>query len=191
MKIGFMALLSAGLLGALAVGNPAAAEVLSFTYTNAADGNLTANFTINVVGGYAVSGTGMVTSSFLAGTDTLDLVTYQTTLPAGDGSINVTNIPVTNGFTWHTVPGGSGPDFLADNVVNTSPSPLYFDTYGIAFSINSGPSIVGGLNIFDGSPTFTGYSDNFSGGGVEEFMLVSVLSRRHRSPPRCRSLQAA
>jgi hypothetical protein len=45
---------------------------------------------------------------------------------------------------------------------------LYFDTYGIVFSINSGPSIVGGLNIFDGSPTFTGYSDNFSGGGVVE-----------------------
>ena len=92
-------------------------------------------------------------------------MTYQTALPAGDGSINVTNNPVTNGFTWHTVPGSTGPDFQVDNVVNTSPSPLYFDTYGILFSISSGGSIVGGLNIFDGSPTFTGYSDNFSGGG--------------------------
>jgi hypothetical protein len=166
MKRGFLALLSAGLLGTLAFANPAAASVLSFTYTNAADGNLSANFSIDVVGGYAVSGTGMVTSSFLSGTDTLDLVTYQTNLPAGDGSINVTNNPVTNGFTWHTVPGGTGADFLVDNVVNTSP--LYFDTYGIVFSINSGTSIVGGLNIFDGSPTFKGYSDNFSGGGVVE-----------------------
>ena len=157
MKSGFLALLSAGLSAALAFANSASAEVLSFTYTNAADGNLSANFTINIVGGYAVSGTGMVTSSFLSGTDTLNLVTYQTTLPAGDGSINVTNSPVTNGFTWHTVPGGTGADFLADNIVNTSP--LYFDTYGIVFSINGGGSIVGGLNIFDGSPTFTGYSD--------------------------------
>src|SRR5664279_147259 len=73
-------LLSAGLLGGLAVVTPAAATVLSFTYTNAADGNLTANFTIDVVGGYAVSGTGTVTSSFLSGTDTLNLVTYQTIL---------------------------------------------------------------------------------------------------------------
>ena len=166
MKNRFLVLLSTGLLGTLAVANPAAADVLSFMYTNPADGNLTANFTIDVEGGYAVSGTGFVTSSLLGGTDTLNLVTYQTMLPAGDGSINVTNNPVTNGFTWHTVPGGTGADFQADNVVNTSPSPLYFDTYGIVFSIDSGASIVGGLNIFDGAGVFTGYSDNFSGGGT-------------------------
>jgi hypothetical protein len=142
------------------------ADTLSFTYTDAADGNLVADFSIDVVNGYAVSGTGTVTSTLLGATDTLNLVTFNSTLPAGDGGINVTNTPVTNGFTWHTVPGSTGPDFLADNVVNEPPAPLSFDTYGVVFSIsNAANSIVGGLNIFDGSPTFAGYSDNFSGGG--------------------------
>jgi hypothetical protein len=143
------------------------ADTLSFSYSNAADGNLVADFTLDIVNGYAVSGTGTVTSTALGGaTDTLTLLPYNGTLPAGDGSINVTNNPVANGFTWHTVPGSGGADFQADNVVNTTPSPFYFDTYGVVFSIsNSSNALVGGLNIFDGDPTFAGYSDNFGAGG--------------------------
>jgi hypothetical protein len=168
LKRNLTPLMSFALMAGLALANPAYADdPLSFTYTNAADGNLVANFTIDVVGGYAVSGTGTVTSSFLTGTNTLNLVTYQTVLPAGDGSINVTNSPVTNGFTWHGVAGSGGADFLADNVVLT-PSPLYLDEYGLLFSItDASDTMVGGLNIFDqGPPDGVGYSDNFAANGT-------------------------
>ena len=113
------------LLGFVSIALMAGATVsnagsVSFTYSDPTEGGLIANFTVDVVGGYAISGSGTITSSLLAGPEDLTLLAYNGSLPAGAGSINVTNNPVLNGFTWHTVPGSSGPDFLVDNVVNSS-----------------------------------------------------------------------
>jgi len=105
-----------------------------------------------VVGGNAVSGTGTITSTLLSGPENLSLVTASSTMPAGAGSINVTNTPVPGGFTWHTVPGSTGPDFLVDTVVNASAP--YLDYYGLAFSINdpNTNAIVGGIAFWANNP---------------------------------------
>jgi hypothetical protein len=150
MKTKLLGLMSIALMAGTTVSN--AADV-SFVYADSAEGNLVADFTVDVVGGYAISGSGTITSSLLAGPEDLTLLPYNGTLPAGDGSINVTNSPVTNGFTWHTVPGSGGADFLVDNVVNSSPA--YLDNYGLAFEIvdPNTSAIIGGFNPYANNPS--------------------------------------
>jgi hypothetical protein len=163
VKAGFAILITAALVsGATA----ASAQDISFTYSDPAEGNLVANFTLDVVGGLAVSGSGTVTSSLISGTDDLTLITSSSTLPAGGGSINPTGVPGPSGFTWHSVPGATGPDFLSDAVVNAGAP--YLDDYGLSFLIsnNSNP-IVGGINIYaNSSSADSSYTTNLSVGGT-------------------------
>ncbi len=165
MKTKLLGLLSIALLAGTTVAN---ATDVSFVYTDSTEGNLVADFTVDVVGGYAISASGTITSSLLAGPENLTLLPYNGSLPAGDGSINVTNTPVTNGFTWHTVPGASGPDFIVDNVVNSSPS--FLDNYGLAFEIvdPSSSAIIGGFNPYANNPADPGslYTANLSANGA-------------------------
>jgi len=161
------------LLGFVSIALMAGATVsnagnVSFSYSDPTEGDLIANFTVDVVGGYAISGSGTITSSLLVGPENLTLLTYNGSLPAGAGSINVTNIPVLNGFTWHTVPGSSGPDFLVDNVVNSSAA--YLDNYGLAFEIinPNTHTIIGGFNPYANNPSdpSTLYTANLSANGA-------------------------
>jgi hypothetical protein len=140
------------LLGVAA--SPASASPVSFTFLDAAMGNLTAHFTVDVVGGLAVSGTGTITSSlasFSGNTYDLLLLTASSgPLGAGNGSINPTpgTPPYDNGsgFTWHGVTGSGGADFLVDAVVNSSAN--YLDDYGLAFAMidHTTSAWVGGFN---------------------------------------------
>jgi hypothetical protein len=162
MKTKLLGLMSIALTVATAVSS---ASTVSFEYTDPAEGNLVAYFTLNVTSGLATSGTGTITSSLFSGTDTLRLLTASSTLPPGGGSINSTGIPGPSGFTWHTVPGSSGPDFLSDAVVNNSAP--FFDNYGLSFLIsNTGNPIVGGINIYaNTSSPSSSYTGNLSVSG--------------------------
>lgn len=162
MKLGYAGLMVAALISGATVAN---AQDISFTYTDPAEGNLVADFTLDVVSGLAVSGSGTITSSLIPGTDNLTLITASSTLPAGGGSINPTGAPGPSGFTWHTVPGSTGPDFLSDAVVNAGAP--YFDDYGLSFLISSMSNpIVGGINIYaNGSSADSSYTTNLSVSG--------------------------
>lgn len=162
MKTKLLGLMSIALMAGATVSN--AADV-SFIYTDSAEGNLIANFTVDVVSGLAVSGTGTVTSTLFASPDNLTLVTGNSTLPAGGGSINFTHSPVPSGFTWHTVPGSGGADFLADAVVNASAP--YLDNNGLSFLIsNIANPIVGGINIYaNTSSADSSFTANLGVGG--------------------------
>lgn len=162
MKTTLLGLVSIALMAGATVSN---ASTASFEYTDPAEGNLVALFTVNVVGGLATSGTGTVTSTLFSGTDNLTLVTASSTLPAGGGSINPTGVPGPSGFTWHGVPGSGGADFLADAVVNaTAP---YLDNNGLAFLIsNMTNPIVGGINIYANSTSpSSSFAANLGVGG--------------------------
>jgi hypothetical protein len=162
MKATLLGLASMALMVGATVSN---ASSESFEYTDPAEGNLVAFFTVNVAGGLATSGTGTVTSTLFSGTDNLTLVTASSTLPPGGGSINPTGVPGPSGFTWHTVPGSTGPDFLSDAVV-TAGAP-YLDNYGLSFLIsNMGNPIVGGINIYaNTSSPSSSFAGNLSVGG--------------------------
>jgi PEP-CTERM motif len=162
-----------GLMSIVVLAGPivANADSLSFTYSNSSEANVSASFTVNVVGGLAQSGTGTITSTLWSGTEHLTLLTPSSTLPAGAGSINPTPgtppYDLGSGFTWHTVPGSSGPDFLGDAVVNAAAA--YVDDYGLTFAIidPNTSSIVGGINLSAntlGNPT-TSYTANLSANG--------------------------
>jgi hypothetical protein len=142
------------------------AATVAFTYSDPTEGNLVANFTLDVVNGYAVSGTGTATSTLFSGPENLTLLTATSTLPAGAGSINFTNNPPPSGFTWHTVPGSTGPDFQGDAVVNASAA--YLDNYGLVFELvnPNTKAIIGGFNPYSvsNSPS-TNYIGNLSVGG--------------------------
>ncbi len=107
MKIKLLGLLFITLMLGTAVSN--AADV-SFTDTDPAEGSLVANCTVDVIGGFAISGTGTVTSTLFPAPENLTLLTGSSTLPAGGGSINDTGILAPSGFTWHTVPNSGGAD---------------------------------------------------------------------------------
>jgi hypothetical protein len=162
MKVGFASLITAVLIGGATV---ASAQDVSFTYSDPAEGNLVANFTVDVEGGLAVSGSGTITSSLISGTDDLTLITASSTLPAGGGSINPTGVPGPSGFTWHTVPGSGGADFLSDAVVNGGAP--YLDDFGLSFLISSiSNPIVGGINIYaNSSSADSSYTGNLGVGG--------------------------
>jgi len=127
----------------------ASAAPESFQYFSASAGNITADFTVDVVGGVAVSGSGSFSSTALGSFDLL-LLTSSSVLPAGDGSINPTpGSPagdLGSGFTWHGVAGSGGADFIGDAVVNSSPN--YLDDYGLIFAVvdRNTNAIVGGFN---------------------------------------------
>jgi hypothetical protein len=144
MKAELLGLMSIVLLAAATVSN---ATEVSFSYTDSSEGNLIANFTVNVVSGLAVSGSGTATSTLFSGPENLTLVTGSSTLPSGGGSINDTGVPGPSGFTWHTVPGSGGADFLSDTVVNGAAP--FLDNYGLSFLIsNKTNPIYGGINIY-------------------------------------------
>jgi hypothetical protein len=146
----------------------------SFHYFSASAGGLTADFTVDVVGGLALSGTGTVSSTSFLGTYNLILLTASSTLPAGNGSITPTpgspSYDLGSGFTWHGVTGSGGADFLGDAVVNASAN--YFDDYGLIFEVTnqSTNAIVGGLNIWANTNAPTAlYATNLSVNGSNVF----------------------
>lgn len=136
----------------LAGPTPANATLESFHYFSASAGGLSADFTVDVVGGLALSGTGTASSTSFLGTYNLTLLTASSTLPSGNGSINPTpgspSYDLGSGFTWHGVTGSGGADFIGDAVVNAIPN--YLDDYGLIFELTNQNTnaIVGGLNIW-------------------------------------------
>ena len=124
----------------------------SFDYFSASAGGLSADFTVDVVGGLALSGAGTLSSLSFPGTYNLTLLTASSTLPSGNGGINPTpstpSYGLGSGFTWHGVTGSGGADFIGDSVVNAGLN--YFDDYGLIFAVinQSTNAIVGGLNIW-------------------------------------------
>jgi len=156
--------LCASLAMALIMGSTISnASVVDFTYQDFSQGNLVANFALNVVNGIAQSGTGTIASTLLPGTDNLTLLTASSTLPAGAGQISSSGAPNPNPlgiFTWQGVANSGGANFTGDALVN--PSAPYVDQGGLIFAI-SNPStnaIIGGINIWQNSAspntTYTG-----------------------------------
>jgi len=147
-------LFACGLLAGPTLAN-AAQE--SFNYYSASAGGLSANFTVDVVGGLALSGTGSISSTSFAGTYNLTLLTASSTLPSGNGGINPTpgspSYDLGSGFTWHGFTGSGGADFIGDSVVHASAN--YLDDYGLIFKLTnqSTNAIVGGLNIWSNTNT--------------------------------------
>jgi hypothetical protein len=156
------ATIAAGTLAfcALLSAQGANAADISFTFTNAGVG-IVATGTLDVVGGQAISGTGIVTGDGLSGPETLTLVTLSTP--------GVNNLG--GGNLEYTVGGGT--DLIGDTAYNIS-SPPYIDNGGPVFIVG-GPGD-NGLNFWSNSLTDFGgalagdhiYSLFYSGGTFSE-----------------------
>ena len=164
----------AALALSLTLALPAHATQESFTYFSASAGGLSANFTVDVIGGVALSGTGTVSSASFPGTYNLSLLSASSVLPSGNGSINPTPaMPaygLGSGFTWHGVTGSGGADFIGDSVVNASAN--FLDDYGLIFKLTnqSTNAIVGGLNIWANTNAPSSlYATNLSLNGQNSF----------------------
>jgi len=144
-----------GLALSLTLALPAQAAQESFTYFSASAGGLSADFTVDVVGGVALSGSGTLSSAAFLGAYNLTLLSANSSLPSGNGSINPTpgtpSYGLGTGFTWHGVTGSGGADLIGDSVVNANAN--YLDDYGLVFKLTnqSTNAIVGGLNIWANS----------------------------------------
>ena len=80
MKLKHQLLLSLSLAGTPFL---ASAATERFTYVDAANHELSASLTVNVVGGVAIDGTGSATSNLWSGVSELALLTPTTVLPSG------------------------------------------------------------------------------------------------------------
>jgi hypothetical protein len=122
----------------------------SFHFFSASAGGLSADFTVDVVGGLALNGTGSLSSTSFSGAYTLSLVTASTSpVPGGSGQINASpSVPsygLGSGFTWQNMHGTGGANFSVDAVVNATPN--YLDDYGLAFAVyDSSSNMVGAFN---------------------------------------------
>jgi len=137
MKVGF---LKAGVISlGLVAGAPFAhAATESFVFDSSA---LTANFTLDVVGGQAIAGSGTVSSPFWSGNDSFSLVTLSTPGVANLGGGNLS-------YRF-----GGGTDLIGDTVI-----PI--DGNGLVFQVSnpSQPSLDVGLNIwYNGGTSYTAF----------------------------------
>ncbi len=128
------ALAGVALLG-LAAEASAATETFDFTSPT-----ITAQFTLDVVGGQAISGTGTLTSPFWSGADALALVTLGTPDVHDLGGGNLS-------FRF-----GGGTDLIGDTSV-----PI--DGGGLVFAVTGAPSALDvGFNIWsNGGGSYTGF----------------------------------
>jgi hypothetical protein len=129
----------------------------SFHFYSASAGGVTADFTLDVINGLAVDGSGTLSSSAFSGNYDLTLLTAASVLQPGEGTINPTpgtpSYDLGSGFTWRGVPLAGGVDFIGDAVVKASPN--YLDDFGLIFKLTnqSTHAAVGGLNIFSNTNT--------------------------------------
>jgi hypothetical protein len=123
------------ILGFTAAGAQAATYDFNFSFSD----GVTASGTLDVVGGQAVGGSGVLTSSFWSGSDAISLVTLSTPDVHDLGGGNLS-------FRF-----GGGTDLIGDTAV-----PL--DSNGLVFSVATNPDLDVGFNVWsNGGDSYTGF----------------------------------
>ena len=152
--------ITTALLAALALAGTASAQ--SFQYTDAANGGVVADFSLNASLPTILSGSGSITSSYWSGVDNLVLVTQNTVLPAGNGQITSAGLP--HVFNWVGVSNSSLTNFTGDDFLGAAAP--YVDSNGLVFEIvdPATKAIVGGFHFWADSNQTT-FSDVIAGAG--------------------------
>lgn len=141
LKFRYLIALAGGIALGLAA-SAASAATKSFEFTSSENGGLIANFSLDVVGGQAIGGTGTISApSYLSGFETLSLVTLSTPGVHDLGGGNLS-------YRF-----GGGTDLIGDTAV-----PI--DGGGPVFFVNTpgNPALDVGFNVWsNGGTSYTGF----------------------------------